>query len=438
MVSLNPVHTSPSPERRPGAQNQSPSQSRLSGQKASGITPPALSAEQDSVELAVHKLQSTVQQQKASRAQLLFFDWSKRPDFLEITDKALDSLIEPEQKQLLQTQLAKFVKSCKNILPEETLAKLALRGVDEANQLNYPLECVTALVRKGGDDTVDSLLPRLQATQPEQLKLIAKTLVRGTDRPASERLWRWSRQLEKQAAPTPIESHSSKMQDMKATARQLPLYLERLDISEADLRNLQGKQICLAGGGYSPIKQGLREKGIHANVVNIDPICTEANLLNEDVKIPKNFFSQSVKRYFQNNRFNEIWALNSLPQYAMNPEEVINFYTRSLQALKPDGVLRAGPVSMFADAFTPAMALARPIVSETSEQVLDEISKRPDLFEIKRSDVPHYISFDKKRIQTGAMPTASIRIVGKAEPIRQFLLDLKRQLPARLATKLIR
>lgn len=420
-----------------GVQHQSSPLPRLSGQSASGNIPSILSGP-DSLELATRELQSAISQQKTSRVQWLFFDWFKRPDFLEITDKALGSLITPEQKQFLQTQLAKFVKGYKHILPEETLAKLALKGADEVNPPNYLLECVEALVRKGEDDTVGSLLLKLQATQPEQLKRIAQTLVRGTERPSAERLWRWSQQLEKQTVPAPIESHGGKMQDMKATDRQLPLYLERLNISEAELRNLQGKQICLAGGGYSPIKQGLREKGIQAKVVNIDPICVEASSLNEDVKIPKNFFSQSVKRYLHHHRFNEIWALNSLPQYAMSPEEVITFYTRSLRALKPDGVLRAGPVSMFADAFTPAMALSRPMISETSEQVLDEISKRPDLFELKRSDVPHYILFDKKRIQTGAMPTASIRIVGKEEPIRQFLQDLKPLLKTKLAPKLMR
>ena len=119
------------------------------------------------------------------------------------------------------------------------------------------------------------------------------------------------------------------------TDRPLSLYAAGFSLTMDDIKGLSGKTLLLVGGGKSPIKHELKKLGIDCKVVNIDPYTEGHDKKNADVLIENNFFNTEFK-----DKFDEVWALYSLPAYAESNEQELLFYTKAVAALAPNGVLR--------------------------------------------------------------------------------------------------
>jgi len=217
---------------------------------------------------------------------------------------------------------------------------------------------------------------------------------------------------EKQQEPRTIAEHKANMKEGKKTARPLTEYQKILRISDHELKELSGKELLLVGGGFSLIKKELEKKGIDCKITNIDPI-TESNPEIADSVIKSDFYDTELEE----NKFEEIMALHSLPTYAFTPEQVTNFYDHSILSLKQGGVLRVTPIQKFSDAFTPAMRLSRKPVNNTSANYIEKLKTRPDLFTLTEFTIEHKGALGKKT----KMPGVKIEVVGDKKQIKKFL-----------------
>jgi hypothetical protein len=212
--------------------------------------------------------------------------------------------------------------------------------------------------------------------------------------------------------PTSIAEHEVDMKKEKKTARPLSEYQRLLKITDEELQVLSGKELLLVGGGFSPIKRELQERGIECTVTNIDPIA-ESNPEIADYVIKGDFYNTGIDK----NRFDEIMALHSLPTYSFTPDQVNDFYSRSILSLKQGGILRVAPVEKFSDAFTPAMRLSRKPVNNASAEFVASLQKRPDLFTLTEFTIEHKGALGKKN----EMPGVKIEVVGNKEEVKDFL-----------------
>jgi hypothetical protein len=104
---------------------------------------------------------------------------------------------------------------------------------------------------------------------------------------------------------------------------------------------LNDKNILLIGGGVSPVLRELEQKGMHPkSVTNIDPYCAESPDPRQN-HIKEDFMTHDIGR----DKYDEIWALYSLPYYVDNVNQVEPFYAKSLLALTPNGKLRVYPTN---------------------------------------------------------------------------------------------
>jgi hypothetical protein len=215
-----------------------------------------------------------------------------------------------------------------------------------------------------------------------------------------------------------IVDHEDAMKKEKHTTRPLEEYKKNLRISQQSLEQLNNEQLLLIGGGFSPIKKALSEKEIECTVTNIDPIA-KGDSSGADITIAKDFFETSVEE----GKYKEIWALHSLPTYAFNPEQVRDFYSKSLLTLRENGILRVTPVDKFGDSFGPSMRLSRKPVNEASVEFINRLGQRPDLFELAHFSVEK----QKNKMSPGGkkseMTGVTIKIIGDKNQVEEFLKD---------------
>jgi len=122
--------------------------------------------------------------------------------------------------------------------------------------------------------------------------------------------------------------------------RPLTEYLQYLNILPSDLKALSNKQILLIGGGLSPVRSWLEAVKINAVVTNLD------FFYDADETVAHNHIKEDFYQWQANpNTYNEIWALHSLPLYALSLVEVELFFAKSLLMLAPGGNLRVYPIS---------------------------------------------------------------------------------------------
>jgi hypothetical protein len=277
------------------------------------------------------------------------------------------------------------------------------------------------------DNGNDALLHRIlddlshMKVPPAKLEPLLDTLARGVVRSTSvpQVRWEWAQAFEHVAQDTPthtIEEFSKDMMAEKQTSRHLDAYQERLKIPSNALEKLHKHSLCLVGGGYSRIKADLREYGVKCQVTNIDPICTRHDPENEDTKLPQNFCEPGILDKLNRHGFAEVWALHSLPQYAMSPTETLRFYQNALSLLKPKGTLRVTPATGFKESFNASMQLSRPIVSKTSDKIIKALEGRPDLFQVSHHQPNTKSLFGKLK-----MHGVNITLVGSAKNIDAFL-----------------
>jgi hypothetical protein len=217
---------------------------------------------------------------------------------------------------------------------------------------------------------------------------------------------------EEKQEPTDIAEHEVNMRKEKKTARPLSEYQRLLKISDEEIQALSGKKILLVGGGFSPIKGELGEKGIECTVTNIDPMAESDPEIADNI-IKDDFYDTKIGE----DTFDEVMVLHSLPTYAFTPEQVRDFYSRSILSLKQNGVLRVTPIGKFSDAFTPAMRLSRKPVSNASMEFIAGLKERPDLFVLTEFTIEHKGALGRKK----EMPGIKIEIIGDKNQIREFL-----------------
>jgi hypothetical protein len=103
---------------------------------------------------------------------------------------------------------------------------------------------------------------------------------------------------------------------------------------------LTNKDILLVGGGHSPILDELHHLHIRPkSVVNVDPYADptknpKQKLINQDF----------LKWKLKPNKWDEIWALYSLPAYSKDYKQIRDFYIRGLYVLAPNGNFRVFPI----------------------------------------------------------------------------------------------
>ena len=217
---------------------------------------------------------------------------------------------------------------------------------------------------------------------------------------------------EERQEPTSIAEHEADMKKEKKTARPLSAYQRLLKISDEELQALSGKELLLVGGGFSPIKNELRKKGVECTITNIDPIVESDPEIADNV-IKGNFYDVEMDEY----KFDEVMALHSLPTYAFTPDQAKDFYSRSILSLKQGGVLRVMPIEKFSDAFTPAMRLSRKPVNNSSVEFVASLKDRPDLFTLTEFTIEHKGALGQKT----EMPGVKIEIIGNKEEVKEFL-----------------
>jgi len=122
--------------------------------------------------------------------------------------------------------------------------------------------------------------------------------------------------------------------------RPLTEYLQYLNIQAGELRPLSNKQILLIGGGMSPVRSWLEAVRINAVVTNLD------FFYDADESVAHNHINEDFYKWIAPVDFyNEIWALHSLPLYALSDIEVELFFAKSLLMLAPGGNLRVFPIN---------------------------------------------------------------------------------------------
>ncbi|MDR2716806.1 MAG: hypothetical protein LBB89_01895 [Treponema sp.] len=122
--------------------------------------------------------------------------------------------------------------------------------------------------------------------------------------------------------------------------RPLTEYLQYLNILPEELKHLSNKQILLVGGGVSPVRSWLEAVKINAAVTNLD------FFFDADDKVSHNHISEDFYKWEAPADFyHEIWALHSLPLYALSCLEVELFFAKSLLMLAPGGNLRVFPIN---------------------------------------------------------------------------------------------
>jgi len=122
--------------------------------------------------------------------------------------------------------------------------------------------------------------------------------------------------------------------------RPLTEYLQYLNIQPVDLKALTNKQILLIGGGMSPVRSWLEAVKINAVVTNLD-FFYDADETVAHNHIKEDFYQWKAPL----DCYNEIWALHSLPLYALSLVEVELFFAKALRMLAPGGNLRVFPIN---------------------------------------------------------------------------------------------
>jgi len=139
------------------------------------------------------------------------------------------------------------------------------------------------------------------------------------------------------------EEHTQELMKALNTDRSFVTYKDCFFSINGELETIfpenSKKKILLIGGGKSPIKKELNNLGINISITNVDPIKYNNPEYTADETINEDFLTANVE-----DKFDEIWCLFSLPLYIVNPDDVTKFFTKALELLADNGVLRIHPL----------------------------------------------------------------------------------------------
>lgn len=285
----------------------------------------------------------------------------------------------------------------------------------------------------------DLLLDRQEYTQIE--RLLNTPNIGGNSAIASHMAWQITHRddIEGKAVPTPlklkwadqlraisgkhhIEDYGDRVVKETRTDRPLDDYVKYLDMYNDDVKDWQS-QILVVGGGDSPLASQLTERGITVPIINIDPSFPDRKPLNESKKYPWNFLDSKTTALLRQQKFDEAWALYSLPMYALSANDITQFYHQALTGLKPNGILRVFPYNHFSrpDFDDGATILSRRNIHDKAEQIVEVMKTRPDLF-----DVSVYSKKVKNFFHRSGFPVSGvkIRVLTQPEQIDSFFKHL--------------
>lgn len=295
--------------------------------------------------------------------------------------------------------------------------------VEVAKISERPLDILQTLIYRGEWRWLIELLQfygRGNSDKPYPVVDLIENTIGGDENRKNEILMMLSEMANKSAGIVEddrIVRHEADMLALKKTERRLKDYQSLLGINQEEMNALSGKNLLIIGGGFSPIKRELENMGITCNVTNIDPLAKESSEYS-DVVVSEDFFDVDIGEA----QYDEVWALFSLPDYAFKPEQVRDFYIRSILALKQGGNLRVGPVNNFKDSFTLAMRFSRRPVSAASEMFLKELGRSGGLFNLRMNRTDHKMD-EESLIHVDC---AKITVTGDSGSVEKFFHDLSR------------
>lgn len=354
--------------------------------------------------------------------------WQSHPEFDSMLQHLYANQNLPKgsnSQSKLRQEIAYFIFRNPEKASSDLLQKTAFEPDDPSRETAYLRGAVSELNNRQESGRLQALLK--QSNQEVPSKLFAFCNILRSLSLTPEEFYAWSRRvkaLTQQGGANKIENLATEMKKIKKTDRVLSDYQTRLNISDEALFQLKGKRICLVGGGNSPVRQGLEEKNLNTHVTNIDPIFRDSSPLNEHRKLPNNYFDRKAKQLLKKEKFHDIWALNSLPQYAMTPQETFAFYKQSLLGLKPKGILQVAPVHSFNDSLNGEMILSRPLVNKVSKNIVSALENAKHLFKVERYETTHAGLMGKV-----AMPGAKIQVINNNHfLVSEFLRKLEQKL----------
>ena|SRR3989344_2342030 len=171
--------------------------------------------------------------------------------------------------------------------------------------------------------------------------------------------------------------------EVPTTNRGLEEYSRDLDLNQ---KTLEGKKILDVGSGTRKFAKEVKESGINAEVISLDPVYLSQELQEEKMRheggpinklkefiratdIPdvkeKTVAGVGEKMPFKDETFDLILADNSLPAYG-NKEQIDEFFTEAFRVLKKGGELR----------FTPSYTMFRRGIEYPLDKELDIIIKK--------------------------------------------------------------
>lgn len=172
--------------------------------------------------------------------------------------------------------------------------------------------------------------------------------------------------------------------EVSTTDRGLEEYSRDLNLNP---EMLDGKKILDVGSGTRTFAKEVKEVGINAEVISLDPIYSSQELLEEKMrrleghpigKLRKSFEATNIpdikrktvagvgeKMPFKDETFDLILADYSLPAYG-NKEQIDEFFTEAFRVLKNEGELR----------FTPSYTIIRRGVEYPIDKDLKNIIKK--------------------------------------------------------------
>lgn len=123
--------------------------------------------------------------------------------------------------------------------------------------------------------------------------------------------------------------------------RDLDEYLEKLFVSKDVFMKLNQKnrQLLLVGGGRSLLESSF-SKLTMMDITNVDLAPPFEVTSRRHINIKGDFTEMSG----YTNKFDEIWALYSLPLYSPDARSVFMFIMKSILAVKPQGCIRFFPL----------------------------------------------------------------------------------------------
>ena len=105
-------------------------------------------------------------------------------------------------------------------------------------------------------------------------------------------------------------------------------------------KDFTGKRVLLVGGGVSPLTSSLKFNGIKDfAITNVDPYAEPVDAPDQ-ILISEKFSDHKINE----NGYDMVLSLFSLPLYAKTPTEAMDFYARSVYGTAGGGSVRVFPI----------------------------------------------------------------------------------------------